>query len=329
MEDFYDLLGVSEDASADEIDRAWRERVHRYHPDVNDDTRATAQFKTLETAREVLTDETERAAYDRLGHEAYVRERLDGLPDARNPVDRSTETTDSGEATAGTDHTAETETRHTTAAGDDTTGDTAGSASSETTAKGARRQRAASTDSRGRQTADAGANEQTAAHAGHTRSTTTDSRKRPHRPLTYAWVGIALVAAVYLVGVWSYLGANAVAVSTLVDTVTTSPSVAMRTREFVSPMTFAADAFATMAAGGVAFGVGAVGLTVGFGAVVARFGRGTASLYAVGGAAPLAALVIGSLTDAPDGVVVLLIVVVPVVTVVSFLLDVGRVLATR
>ena len=43
-----------------------------------------------------------------------------------------------------------------------------------------------------------------------------------------------------------------------------------------------------------------------------------ASLYAVGGAAPLAAFGIGSLTDVPDGVVVLLIAVVPVVTVLSF-----------
>lgn len=328
MEDFYDLLDVSEDASTDEIDRAWRERVHRYHPDVNDDTRATAQFKTLETAREVLADETERAAYDRLGHETYVRERLDGLPNARNPGDGPTESTDPGETAAGTDHTAGTEARHTTAAGDDR--DATGSASSGATDEGAQRQRTAGTENRGRQPSDAEANEQTAAtHAGHAGSTATGSRKRPHRPLAYAWGGIALVGAVYLVGVWSYLGANAVAVSTLVDTASTSPSVVMRAREFVPPAAFAADALATMAVSGVAFGVGTVGLAVGFGAVVAQFGRGTASLYAVGGAAPLAALVIGSLTGIPDGVVVLLMVVVPVVTVVSFLLDVGWVLATR
>jgi hypothetical protein len=49
----------------------------------------------------------------------------------------------------------------------------------------------------------------------------------------------------------------------------------------------------------------------------------------VGGAAPLAAFAIGSLTDAPDGVVVLLVVVVPVVTVLFFLLDVGWILAIR
>lgn len=328
MEDFYDLLGVSEDASADEIDQAWRERVHQYHPDVNDDTRATAQFKTLERARGVLTDETERAAYDRLGHEAYVRERLDGLPNARSPADGATETTDSGETAARTDRTGGPEAQRTAAAGDDR--DATGSASSETTGEGAQEQPTAGTESRERHPSDAEANEQTAAaHAGDTGSTATDSRRRPHRPLAYAWGAVALVAAVYLVGVWSYLGANAAAVSTLLDAASTSPSVAMRAQEFVPPVTFAADALATMAVGRVAFGVGTIGLAVGFGAVVARFGRGTAALYAVGGATPLAALVIGSLTGVPDGVVVLLMVVVPVVTVVSFLLDVGWVLATQ
>lgn len=343
MEDFYDLLGVSEDAPTDEIDRAWRERVHRYHPDVNDDTRATAQFKTLKTAHEVLSDETERAAYDRLGHDTYVQERLDGLPNARDRT-RAVDTTDSGEATGEeTESTAGTGARHTTAdAGDDPTGDATGSASSEqrdsSDGEGRRRQTADTGSRRGasgsdgqrRQTADTDENERTTStHTGQTGSTATDSRKRPRGPLVYGWIGIALVGAVYLVGLWSYLGTNAGAVSALVDGAPASPAVLLTAREFVQPGVFAADALATRAVRGVAFGVGAVGLVVGFGAVVARFGRGTASLYAVGGAAPLAALAIGSLTDVPDGVVVLLVAVVPVVTLLSFLLDVGWILATR
>lgn len=330
MEDFYDLLGVPEDAPTDEIDRAWRERVHRYHPDVNDDTRATAQFKTLKTAHEVLTDETERAAYDRLGHDTYVEERLDGLPNARDRT-RSGDSTDSDEAAGeSTDSTVGTGARHTTAeAGDDPTGDASKNSSpgaAEASDSEKRERRTAGTGSR-RHTADTDANEQTTSTT--TRQTRSSSRKRPRGPLVYGWIGIALVGAVYLVGAWSYLGSNAGAVSTLVGVAPTDPSVLLTAREFVPPGVFAADALATRAMGAVAFGVGAVGLVVGFGAVVTRFGRGTASLYAVGGAAPLAAFAIGSLTDVPDGVVVLLVVVVPVVTVLSFLLDVGWVLATR
>lgn len=82
MDDFYDLLEVPENASSDDIKAAWREKAREYHPDVNDDSRSTAQFKTLKKAYEVLSDETERSAYDRMGHAAYVSERLDGLPTA-------------------------------------------------------------------------------------------------------------------------------------------------------------------------------------------------------------------------------------------------------
>lgn len=334
MEDFYDLLGVSADAPTDEIDRAWREQVRRYHPDVNDDTRATAQFKTLETAHEVLTDETKRAAYDRLGHDTYVRERLDGLPTPRDRT-RSVDTADSGEATgAGTASTAGTGARHTAAdAGDDPAGDASKNSSpgaGESSDREGRKRRTAGTGSRRQQTADTDVNGRaTTTHTKPTGSTATASRKRPRGPLVYGWIGIALVGAVYLVGVRSYLVANAVAVSALVDAAPTSPSVLLTAREFVSPGAFAAGAVTTMAVERVALGVGMVGLAVGFGVVVARFGRGTAPLYAVGGATPLAALALGSLADAPDGVVVLLIVVVPAVTVVLFLLDVGWVLATR
>ncbi|WP_331233043.1 DnaJ domain-containing protein [Natronorarus salvus] len=78
MQDFYEVLDVDPDASRRRIRRAYREKVKEYHPDVNDDSRARAQFTTLKRAEEVLTDGTERRAYDRLGHERYVAERLNG-----------------------------------------------------------------------------------------------------------------------------------------------------------------------------------------------------------------------------------------------------------
>ena len=71
-EDFYDVLGVGRDASEEEIQRAYREKVREYHPDVSDDPDAEEKFKKAKTAKEVLTDEEKREAYDQLGHERFV-----------------------------------------------------------------------------------------------------------------------------------------------------------------------------------------------------------------------------------------------------------------
>ncbi|MFB6121198.1 MAG: DnaJ domain-containing protein [Halobacteriaceae archaeon] len=79
-DDFYELLDVPPDADQQEIQAAFREKAREFHPDLNDDERANEQFKTLHRARDVLTDPEERAAYDRLGHEKYVTQRMGGLP---------------------------------------------------------------------------------------------------------------------------------------------------------------------------------------------------------------------------------------------------------
>ena len=71
-ETYYDVLGVPPDASQDEIRAAYRERVLETHPDRSDDPDAAEQFQRVTTAEEVLSDETERARYDRLGHDSYV-----------------------------------------------------------------------------------------------------------------------------------------------------------------------------------------------------------------------------------------------------------------
>jgi len=71
-EDFYDVLGVGRDASEEDIQRAYREKVREYHPDVSDDPDAEEKFKKAKTAKEVLTDEEKREAYDQLGHERFV-----------------------------------------------------------------------------------------------------------------------------------------------------------------------------------------------------------------------------------------------------------------
>lgn len=77
-ESFYAALGVDENADESTLKAAYRDAVKRHHPDVSDDPTAQRQFKTLTTARDVLLNPDERARYDRLGHETYVRVHLDG-----------------------------------------------------------------------------------------------------------------------------------------------------------------------------------------------------------------------------------------------------------
>ena len=71
-EDFYEILGVSRDASEEEIEKAYREAVRKYHPDVSDDPDAEEKFKQAKKAKEVLTDEEKRRQYDQLGHDTFT-----------------------------------------------------------------------------------------------------------------------------------------------------------------------------------------------------------------------------------------------------------------
>ena len=79
---YYDLLGVSPDASTAEIAAAYRERLKETHPDISDASDAGERTKRLIEAKEALTDETERARYDRLGHDRYVSIEHDRTPNS-------------------------------------------------------------------------------------------------------------------------------------------------------------------------------------------------------------------------------------------------------
>ncbi|ELZ01080.1 chaperone protein DnaJ [Natrialba chahannaoensis JCM 10990] len=78
-EDFYDALGVSRDASAEEIKQAYRKKATEYHPDVSDDPDAEEKFKRIQKAKQVLTDEDKREAYDRMGHDRYEQAEKHGF----------------------------------------------------------------------------------------------------------------------------------------------------------------------------------------------------------------------------------------------------------
>ncbi len=70
--DFYEVLGVSRGASAEDIKKAYRQKAKEFHPDRNaDNPNAEAQFKEVNEAYDVLKDAERKAAYDRFGHAAF------------------------------------------------------------------------------------------------------------------------------------------------------------------------------------------------------------------------------------------------------------------
>jgi molecular chaperone DnaJ len=80
MTDFYQTLGITKDASASDIKKAYRKKALKYHPDRNpDDKDAEQKFKKISEAYEVLSDENKRQTYDRYGEEAVRNSSMGGM----------------------------------------------------------------------------------------------------------------------------------------------------------------------------------------------------------------------------------------------------------
>lgn len=67
----YETLGVSKDASGDEIKKAYRRLARKYHPDINKEPDAEDKFKEINAAYEILSDEKKRAQYDQYGDNMF------------------------------------------------------------------------------------------------------------------------------------------------------------------------------------------------------------------------------------------------------------------
>jgi molecular chaperone DnaJ len=77
--DYYEILGVDRNASADDLKSAFRSLARKFHPDINKEADAEERFKEINEAYAVLSDPEKRSAYDRYGHAGLNG--MGGMPD--------------------------------------------------------------------------------------------------------------------------------------------------------------------------------------------------------------------------------------------------------
>ena len=81
--DYYDILGVSRNASKEEIKKAYRKLALKWHPDKNKSAEAEEKFKEINEAYEVLSNQQKRKTYDQFGHQAFTQSGGRGFSSSR------------------------------------------------------------------------------------------------------------------------------------------------------------------------------------------------------------------------------------------------------
>lgn len=85
MANYYDVLGVSKNASPHEVKAAYRKLALKWHPDRNKESGAEKKFKEINQAYEVLSDVKKKELYDQVGHEGYTARGTGGPSGGGNP----------------------------------------------------------------------------------------------------------------------------------------------------------------------------------------------------------------------------------------------------
>ena len=78
MQNYYEILGTSKDATQDEIKKAYRQKSKMYHPDINKSDNAEAMMKKVNQAYDVLGDPAKRQQYDTMGSNPYQYQNQSG-----------------------------------------------------------------------------------------------------------------------------------------------------------------------------------------------------------------------------------------------------------
>lgn len=367
--DFYDVLGVPADASSDELKRAYRSRVREYHPDVNEHPEGDAQFKLIRKANDVLTDPAERKDYDRMGHREYAEKRLDDLPPfsvfpefeddgSTVPEERSertsTDTSSAGTAASstgssttktssstGSSRSRSERTQQSTAsnASTGTTSATTSTATSNSTGTTTDRseERTDSETTAGAETSDSSQWADLSGEAARRNAdeSTTPAGVRRRRGLR-RWYGVVLVSLfAYIGGLAAYLLANRGDALALVADLQTAPDLTLLGPvPLQSPTAYLLTVAETAAAGTPTLGLlllaGTALIPLVVLTAVAQYGHGSAWVYALASLGPVATVAAYPFVALPVAALLVGLVVLPLVSGLGFLVDVGRyLLATR
>ena len=230
---YYELLGVTEDASTADITAAFREQIKQTHPDISDSPDAKTRAARLIEAKEVLTTPARRRRYDRFGHDSYVR--VTGHETGANKRSHTSATNEqSAESSTADGHTSSASSTATTGQADDRTRGTA-----HQTATGQSRRSRAETSSQANATEHTHRSQRTNSHrqaaSSTTRKTTADYGFDTTWAAVVAWITRSLLGVTLwfgsLLGILATTGNDLLRTQTSVTILLVSMCVSFLTYE--------------------------------------------------------------------------------------------------